>query len=98
MGSVAAQADSFDVKTSTAPLKKAAARPLHQTTYITNVAVTGSHLPLVVTRYGKDLHANSSLIAYSAPQLDQTGQLNLGAELNQRDPAISSISSSRGIR
>ena len=91
LGSVAAKADVFDVKTSTVKTKKAAvaARPIHQTVYITNVAVTGSHLPLVVTRYGNNLYAGSSLIAYSAPQLDQTGQLNVGAQLNQRDPAIS---------
>ena len=96
MGSVAAKADQFDVKTATAPVKKtAAARPLRQHTYITSVAVTGSHLPLVVTRYGNDLHSSSSFIAYSQPQLDQTGQLNVGAQLAQRDPAISSVSIGR---
>lgn len=59
--------------------------------YITNIPTTGSHLPLVVTRYGKDVHSTSSFVAYSQPQLDQTGQLNVGAQLTQRDPAISSF-------
>ena len=96
MGSVAAQADQFDVKTPTAPVKKTTAvkktvatRPLRQHIYITNIPATGSHLPLVVTRYGDDVRTNSSFIAYGQPQLDQTGQLNVGAQLSQRDPAIS---------
>ncbi len=91
IGSITAKADQFDVKTATAPVKTkkvAATRPLREHIYITNVAATGSHLPIVVTRYGNDVHANSSLIAYSQPQLDQTGQLNVGAQLSQRDPAI----------
>ena len=92
MGSLAAKADQFDVKTATAPVKKAAvSHPLRQHVYITNVAATGSHLPIVVTQYGSDVHSTSSFIAYSQPQLDQTGQLNVGAQLNQRDPAISSV-------
>ena len=95
MGSVAANADQFDAKTSTAHVKKVVTkRPVRQHIYITNVPATGSHLPIVVTQYGNDVRANSSLIAYSAPQLDQTGQLNVGAQLNQRDPAVSSV---RGV-
>ncbi len=95
LGSVAARADQFDVKTATAPLKKTATRPLRQHVYITNVPATGSHLPIVVTQYGNDVRANSSLIAYGQPQLDQTGQLNVGAQLTQRDPAISGYRGSR---
>ena len=95
LGSSAAKADSFDVQTSTVPIKKKTVRhATHQTVYITSVAVTGSHLPLVVARYGNDLRSTSSLVAYSRPQLDQTGQLNIGAQLDQRDPAISSA---RGV-
>ena len=94
LGSIA-RADSFDVKTASAPVKKAVAKRPHQVTYITNVPVTGSHLPLVVTRYGNSLHANSSLAVYGQPQLDQTGQLNVGAEISQREPAISSASVGR---
>lgn len=96
MDSVAVRADQFDARTSTAPIKKKAAttRPLHQHVYITNVPATGSHLPIVVTRYGNDVRANSSFIAYSAPQLDQTGQLSVVGQLNRRDPAISSV---RGV-
>ena len=93
MGTVAAKADQFDVKTSTAPVKTkkvTTAKPVRAHFYITSVPATGSHLPIVVTRYGNDVHANSSLIAYSQPQLDQTGQLNVGAQLVQRDPAIMS--------
>ncbi len=59
--------------------------------YITNIPCTGSHLPLVVTRYGGYTHANSSFIAYSHPELDRTGQLSVFGELNQRDPSISSV-------
>ena len=92
LGSVAAKADSFDVKTATTRVKgkRAAARPEHQVVYITNVSVTGSHIPLCVTKYGNEVHSTSSFVAYSQPQLDQTGQLNVGAQLAQRDPAISS--------
>ncbi len=97
MGSVAAKADPFNAKTASVPIKKkaAATRPLRQHIYITSVATTGSHLPLVVTSYGGDVHSNSSFIAYSPPQLNQTGQLNVGAQLSRRDPAISSFG---GIR
>ena len=90
MGSVAAKADQYVVKNSAVPVKKTAlTRPLRQHIYITNVPATGSHLPIVVTRYGNDVYANSSLIAYSQPQLDQTGQLGVAGQLVRHDPAIS---------
>ena len=87
----AAKADSFNVKSAGVPVKTKAARPPRQVVYITNVTATGSHLPLVVTKYGNNVHSTSSLVAYSQPQLDQTGQLNVGAQITQRDPAVSSF-------
>ena len=92
MGLASANATPFDNQSSTEQVHKSAkaTRPARAHFYITSVQATGSHIPLVVTRYGNDIRANSSFVAYSQPQLNQTGQLNVGAELTQRDPALSS--------
>ena len=65
------------------------------TVYITSVQAVGSHLPLVVRRYKDSVDCMSPTAAFSAPQLDQTGQLNVGAQLVQRDPALAGFS---GVR
>ena len=74
---------------------KRSTSPKVATHYITTVSATGSHLPLVVCRYDGHTYSQSPFAAYTAPQLDQTGQLNVGAQLAQRDPAISSSTSRR---
>lgn len=67
----------------------------HATIYITSVSAVGSHLPLVVRRYHDSVDCMSPTVAYSAPQLDQTGQLNVGAQIVQRDPAFAGFGGAR---
>ena len=67
----------------------------HATIYITTVPAVGSHLPLVVRRYQGSVDCMSPTVAYGSPQLDQTGQLNVGAAIVQRDPAFAGFS---GVR
>ena len=74
------------------------AQPARRVVYITNKSVTGSHLPLVVGRYNGQYDSMSPLSVYGRPDLDRTGQLNVGAELVQRDPAISFSSGGFGRR
>ena len=65
------------------------------TVFNTTVAAGCSHLPLVVRRYRGSVDCMSPNAAYSAPQLDETGQLNVGAQLVQRDPALAGFSGGR---
>ena len=67
----------------------------YATVYITSVTAVGSHLPLVVRRYRDSVDCMSPTVAYSAPQLDQTGQLNVQGQLTGRDPAFSGFGGAR---
>ena len=67
----------------------------YATVYITSVQAVGSHLPLVVRRYQGSVDCMSPTVAYSAPQLDQTGQLTVQSQLATRDPAFSGFSMHR---
>ncbi|MBE7159461.1 MAG: hypothetical protein INR62_13695 [Rhodospirillales bacterium] len=67
----------------------------YATVYITSVPAVGSHLPLVVRRYHGSVDCMSPTVAYSAPQLDQTGQLTVQGQLQGRDPAFSGFGLAR---
>ena len=56
--------------------------------YITNQVVTGSNIPVVVTRYQGHNTTSSPLVNYDQTQLSTTGALNVGGALKTVDPAI----------
>ena len=57
--------------------------------YITNQVVTGSHIPVVVTRYHGHNITSSPLVSYDQTDISETGALDVGTALTTRDPAIS---------
>jgi len=67
----------------------------YQTVYITNKSVTGSNIPLVVGRYNGRYDSMAPTAVYGRPDLDRNGQLSVGGELTQRDPAVSSVGGRR---
>ena len=56
--------------------------------YITNQVVTGSHIPVVVTRYKGHNITSSPLVSYDQSDISTTGALDVGSALVTRDPAI----------
>ena len=67
------------------------ARRDRDTFYITNHVVTGSHLPVVVTRYQGHNINSSPLVSYDQTDISTTGALDVGSALVSRDPAISFV-------
>lgn len=82
-------------KTKARSVHAAPAPTNREVVYITSRDVTGSHIPLVVCRYNGRYNSLSTVAVYGRPDLDRTGQLDVGGELLQTDPAISSVGSFR---
>ena len=64
------------------------AHPNREYIFITKQVVTGSHIPVTVTRYHGHNITSSPLISYDQTDLATTGALDVGSALKQRDPAI----------
>ena len=92
LGTASLQASPDVTAANTVNKSKYPSKSRRATVYITSVQAVGSHLPLVVRRYKDSVDCMSPTAAYSAPQLDQTGQLNVGAQIVQRDPAFAGFS------
>ena len=72
------------------PAKTAvAAHSNREVIYITNRVVTGSNIPVTVTRYQGHNITSSPLVSYDQSSLADTGALDVGTSLTMRDPAIS---------
>ena len=69
----------------------AVSHPNRETFYITNQVVTGSLIPVVVTRYRGQNTISSPLVTYDQTALDTTGSNDVGSELAARDPAITIV-------
>ena len=66
----------------------AMAHPNREYIFITNQAVTGSHIPVTVTRYHGHNTTSSPLVSYDQTDISETGSLDVGSALRERDPAI----------
>ena len=64
------------------------AHPNREYIFITNQVVTGSHIPVVVTRYHGHNITSSPLVTYDQTDISETGNLDVGSVLKTRDPAI----------
>ena len=56
--------------------------------YITKQVVTGSNIPVVVTRYQGHNITSSPFVSYDQTDIGVTGALDVGSALVSRDPAI----------
>ncbi len=77
------------MRTASATRTAAVAHPNRETFYITNYTVTGSLIPVVVTRYRGANVSSSPRVSYDQTDLNTTGANDVGSELVARDPAIS---------
>ena len=84
----AAHATPYDSPVASTRVKDSTPKTKRAVHYITSVQATGSHLPLVVSRYEGQYHSQSPTSVYGKPDFDRTGQLGVAGELFQRDPAI----------
>ena len=84
----AAHATPYDSTAAPTRIKESAPKTKREVHYITSVQSTGSHLPIVVSRYEGQYRSHSPISVYGKQDLDRTGQLSVAGELSQRDPAI----------